>query len=238
VTDPEILHVLDLATLRDWHGAKAALETMEDPAATRLFGLVSELDHHEERRRKSDSYLRHEIGNALSIVRANLEAIIDEILPATPERLKGMSDALSEASLLLDDLRQPPETENIAAGSAQTIDLFQIVETQLAMVATLATSKRVSVVNRCSGLARGDAARCTRLVRSVVIGSIQFAPPNGVIEIDSLVPGEDLAFKISGLRDGTVAPRALLRTKGVTRVAIGGGFLTFTLTLSIARADD
>jgi signal transduction histidine kinase len=238
VTDPDLLHVLDLATLRDWHGAKAALETMDGAAAARLFGLISELDHHEERRRKADSHIRHEIGNALSIVRANLEAIIDGILPATPERLKGMSDALSEASLLLDDLRRPRDEEEIASGPAQTIDLFHLVGSQSAMVASLATSKSVTLINRCSGLVRGDAERCARLVRTVVIGSIQFAAPNGVVEVDSLVSGEHLAFKIWGLRDGTVAPRALLRVKGVSGVAIAGGSLNFTLKLPIAHAGD
>ena len=236
MTDPELLHVLDLATLRDWHGAKAALEAMDGAAAARLFGLVSELDHHEERRRKADGHLRHEIGNALSIVRANLEAIIDGILPATPERLKGMSDALSEASLLLDDLRRGPEARQPAPGWTQTIDLFQLVESQSAMVASLAASKSVTLINRCSGLAHGDADQCARLVRTVVMGSIRFAPPNGIVEIDSHAPGEDLAFKISGLRDGTVVPRGLLRAKGVSGVAIAGGFLTFNLKLPIAHA--
>jgi signal transduction histidine kinase len=238
VTDPELLHVLDLATLRDWHGAKAALETLDDAAAARLFGLVSELDHYEEQRRKADSHLRHEIGNALSIVRANLEAIIDGILPATPERLKGMSDALSEASLLLDDFRQPRGIEEIASGPVQTIDLSQLVETQSAMFASIATSKSVAIVNRCSGAARGDVERCGQLVRNVLLGSIRFAPPKGVIEIDSAPPGEYLTFKISGLRDATVAPRALLRAKGVTGIAFADGFLTFTLTLPIGRAGD
>jgi hypothetical protein len=236
VTDPELLHVLDLATLRDWQGAKAALETMNDAAATRLFGLVSELDHHEDRRRKADSYLRHEIGNALSIVRANLEAIIDGILPATPERLKGMGDALTEASLLLDGLGQPPVAEEGAAGLSQAIDVFQLVESQSAMVASLAASKSVTLFNRCSGLVHGDAGRCGRLVRKIVIGTIQFAPPNGIVEIDSRAPAEGLAFTISGLRDDTVVPRALLRAKGITGIATGGGFLTFTLMLPIARA--
>ena len=210
MTDPNLLHVLDLATLRDWHGAKAALEAMDDPVAARLFSLVSELDHGEERRRKADSHLRHEIGNSLSIVRANLEAIIDEILPATPERLKGMADALSEASLLLDDLRRPPEMRAVAAGSIQTIDVFEMVGTQATILSDLAKSKAVSVNNHCSGTAYGDAERCAQLVRNVLFGSIRFAPPNGVVDIDSrapidtLAPDEEIAFRISGLRAGTV----------------------------------
>ena len=85
---------------------------------------------------------------------------------------------------------------------------------------------------------RGDAEHCARLVRTVVMGSIQFAAPNGVVEIDSRVSGEDLAFKISGLRDGTVAPRTLLRAKGVSGVAIAAGLLTFTLKLPLAHAGD
>ena len=49
--------------------------------------------------------LRHDIGNALSIAQANLEAIVDGILDPTPERLRTIRDSLSAAGDRLKDLR-------------------------------------------------------------------------------------------------------------------------------------
>ena len=113
---------------------------MDGAAAARLFSFVSELDHHESRRRKAGGHLRHEIGNALSIVRANLEGITDSLCLATPERLKGMSEALSEAEPPLGRLRRETEARSKPPAQARELDhrLFQSVTAQSAMVASLA----------------------------------------------------------------------------------------------------
>jgi len=48
--------------------------------------------------------LRHDIGNALSIAQANLEAIIDGVLEPTPERLGTIRDSLATAGDRLKEL--------------------------------------------------------------------------------------------------------------------------------------
>jgi hypothetical protein len=233
--DGRLLHALDLAILRDWPGAKAVLEPLGDPVASRLFSLVSELDDREERRRKTDTHLRHDIGNALSIVRANLEGIIDGVLPSTPQRLKGMSDALSAASLLLDDLRKVPEPESVRGSGIEKIDVFTLVSTQCAMVAELAGSKSVSIENRCAGTFVGDAERCANLVRNVLIGSIRFAPPFAAIRLHTVDAIADVGVTISGLGDRVAIPRALLRGSGIGEIAAGDGKLSFLIRLAAGR---
>jgi hypothetical protein len=99
----ELLRALDLATARDWAGAKAALLHVDDPVATRLAGVIADLDHRDEARRRSTADLRHEIGNALTIVQANLEGVIDGVLEPTKERLAGMRDALAAAGAALEN---------------------------------------------------------------------------------------------------------------------------------------
>ena len=102
----DLLRALDLAAARDWEGARAALEPSLDPVAVRLRGFISEVGRREELHRASYAELRHEIGNALAIVQANLEAVIDGVLEPTPERLGGMRQALSSAAALLEGLRR------------------------------------------------------------------------------------------------------------------------------------
>jgi hypothetical protein len=49
--------------------------------------------------------LRHDIGNALSIAQANIEAIIDGVFDPTPDRLGTIRDSLAAAGDRLKDLR-------------------------------------------------------------------------------------------------------------------------------------
>lgn len=103
----DLLRALDLATAHDWAGARAALARLDDPVAGRLADLVADLDHQDEARRRSTARLRHEIGNALAIVQANLEGVIDGVLEPTAERLAGMRDALASAGGALEILGKP-----------------------------------------------------------------------------------------------------------------------------------
>jgi hypothetical protein len=56
-------------------------------------------------RPKEIAELRHDIGNALSIAQANLEAIVDGVFDPTPERLRTIRDSLAVAGDRLKELR-------------------------------------------------------------------------------------------------------------------------------------
>jgi hypothetical protein len=55
---------------------------------------------------KSREEARHELGNALGIVLANLEGMIDGLVPATTERLVSLADAIRRSKELLGQLDQ------------------------------------------------------------------------------------------------------------------------------------
>jgi hypothetical protein len=46
--------------------------------------------------------LRHELGNLLSVALANVEGMIDGIVPPTPQRLDSVAQALREACKLVE----------------------------------------------------------------------------------------------------------------------------------------
>jgi hypothetical protein len=57
--------------------------------------------------------LRHEIGNQLAIALANVEGIIDGLVPPTVGRLEAVAEALRRARELLEQLRDgAPERWN------------------------------------------------------------------------------------------------------------------------------
>lgn len=102
----DLLRAVDLAMTRDWTGAAAHLPP-DDPISARLSALFADLERQDESRRRSAAGARHEIGNALTIVLANLEGVIDGVLEPTAERLSGMRDALAAAGAALEDLGRP-----------------------------------------------------------------------------------------------------------------------------------
>ena len=53
---------------------------------------------------QSQDDLRHELRNLLGIALANIEGMIDGLVPATPTRLEAVADALRRAAALADPL--------------------------------------------------------------------------------------------------------------------------------------
>lgn len=63
--------------------------------------LIEDFERNERERAAAVSTLRHELGNLLSIVQANVEGIMDGVLDGTPERLRNIRDALVAAGDIL-----------------------------------------------------------------------------------------------------------------------------------------
>ncbi len=103
----QLIRALDRAAASDWDGARAALQPPDDLPAVRLLAFIADIERREDDRRRSNATLRHEIGNALAIVQANLEGVIDGVLEPSGARLASMREALASAGALLEGLRQP-----------------------------------------------------------------------------------------------------------------------------------
>jgi hypothetical protein len=101
----KIIQALDLCIRGDWHGAKKALEQADGPIAAHLLVLITEQQVRESERERLQKMERHELGNALSIAQANLEAMVDGVLEITPERLHGIRESLRTAGALLVDIK-------------------------------------------------------------------------------------------------------------------------------------
>jgi len=174
----KILHALDLCMLGDLHGAKQALENENDPAAERLLALITTLQEDRKKREDLQKMGRHELGNALSIAQANLEAMIDGVLEITPQRLRGIRDSLRTAGALLVDLRESPLRAPDEKAMTRTFDLSELLGTQIAMVRSGGEPKNVAI-------AQGDPETFASQFREALIAAIRHARP-----------GENITLKI------------------------------------------
>lgn len=60
-------------------------------------------------RAKTAAEIRHEIANAVSVVQANLEGMLDGVLEPTRERLEALHHTLAGITLALERWRRGPQ---------------------------------------------------------------------------------------------------------------------------------
>ena len=172
----KVLHALDLCMLGDLHGAKQMLENENDPAAERLLALITTLQEDRKQREDLQKMGRHELGNALSIAQANLEAMIDGVLDITPQRLRGIRDSLRTAGALLVDLRESPLPVPDQKPGKTTFDLSELLGAQIAMARSVGEPKNV-------GIAQGDPESFARQFREALIAAVRRAGPGEKIRL-------------------------------------------------------
>jgi two-component system sensor histidine kinase BaeS len=197
-----VLHALDLGMLGDWEGAKRSLEDLDDPLVPRLVTLMTEQQRREKERADAQSIARHELGNALSIAQANVEAMVDGVLEPTTDRLAGIREALHTCGLLLDDLKRYRRSRENYARS-EIFNICDLIYSQVQLVSGIAESKNVRVAferpqkdpDWCKNY-RGDPDRIAHAVRHVLLSSVRYTPPGGTISIDSVQPGGDILLSV------------------------------------------
>ena len=206
-----VLHALDLGMLGDWDGAKRSLEDLEDPIVPRLTALLTDQQRRERERAEMQAVVRHELGNAISIAQANMEALVDGVLEPTPERLAGIRDAMITCGMLLEDLKKQYRTPRDNHVRIAVFDICELISSQVSLISGIAESKNVHVryepcrlhLGACTQY-RGDPDRVALIVRDALLASVRYTPPGGVIEISCVRPdGEiELAVSTAGERNG------------------------------------
>ncbi|HET9096073.1 MAG TPA: hypothetical protein VFN37_05400 [Candidatus Baltobacteraceae bacterium] len=206
-----VLHALDLGMLGDWDGAKRSLEDLEDPIVPRLTALLTDQQRRERERAEMQAVVRHELGNAISIAQANMEALVDGVLEPTPERLAGIRDAMITCGMLLEDLKKQCRTPRDNHVRIAVFDICELISSQVSLVSGIAESKNVRVhyepcrlhLETCTQY-RGDPDRVALIVRDALLASVRYTPPGGAIDISCMRPDGEIELAVStvGERNG------------------------------------
>ncbi|HET9029894.1 MAG TPA: hypothetical protein VFN49_06925 [Candidatus Aquilonibacter sp.] len=218
-----LLHAIDLAAAREWEEAKALVEPMGNAVSDRLFLLLSSLEEREEARNRQLAVVRHEIGNSLSIARANLEGIIDGLLTATPQRLIGLVRALESASGMLESLRHTSLTDSNGVVSVQQFDACELIGSRIDGLRGMAAAKRVDIAYATrrhteeARFLRGDASLIGNVVEEAILNAIRLTPPGGSIAIECRLHDHQLELRITNHQ-----PRAELMAIKRLVASIGG----------------
>jgi len=240
-----VLHALDLGMLGDWEGAKRSLDELDDPLVPRLITLMTEQQRREKERADAQVLARHELGNALSIAQAYVEAILDGLLEATPERLNEVRQALQTCGALLDDLHHQYKLMRENYTRAEIFDICNLVSAQVELISGIAQSKNVRVSFDRVGpedayckAYRGDPERIGHAVRHVLLSSVRYTPPGGAISVDSVQQSGDILLTVhhalsNGSNLGFSLVSKLLETVGGHARVTGEHGDGATLTISL-----
>ena len=247
------MHALDLGMLGDWDGAKRSLENLDDPIVPRLTALLTDQQRRERERAEVQAVARHELGNAISIAQANMEALVDGVLEATPERLAGIRDAMIACGMLLEDLKKQYRNRRGNHLRIAVFNLSQLIAGQVALISSIAESKNVELrygvgdvyVDSCTQY-RGDPDRVALIVRDVLLGAVRYTPPGGLIEIACVRPEGELELSVSTGAHGdgetlgfSLVSKLLEAVGGDARiVAQRPGNATFALHFPAHRVDE
>lgn len=227
-----VLHALDLGMLGDWEGAKRSLEHLDDPIVPRLMALMTEQQRREKERGDAQAIARHELGNAISVAQANIEAMVDGVLEPTIDRLAAIRDALQTSGTLLDDLKKQYRPRGETRIRIETFDICDLIGSQVEMIASIAEAKNVrlryAAADPISGEAkiayRGDPDRVAYAIRHMLLSAVRYTPPGGLISVDCIRPSAEVMLSVEGGTNGSVAHDGIVGLSLPSKLleAIGG----------------
>ena len=149
--------------------------------------MAGDLQNAERLRREMTADIAHELRNPLAVLQSNVEAIIDGVLPSTPENLQPLLDQTQLLSRLVEDLRTLTlaDAGQLSLDKTET-DLAALIRSVIAQFAASADSKSISlhadVSNELPSLTL-DPQRMAQVLGNLISNAIRHTPERGVISV-------------------------------------------------------
>ncbi len=216
------------------------------PRETELASLVSdvnalgsELQATEERRLHLLSEVAHEMRTPLTVIDGYVEAMIDGVMPAEPERLGQVSTEVRRLRRLSDDLSALSRAEegrlNLTIGPVDLDELAASVVTRLRTQAEDAGITLTAVPG--AGTAQADSDRAVQVFTNLVGNAIRATPSGGRITLRGSRVAGRAAMSVEDTGEGIARPdldrvfERFYRVPGSASVSDGSG-----IGLTVSRA--
>ena len=205
-------------------------------------GMADALARQERARRRLASELAHELRTPVTILRGNLEELIDGDDQPTPARLGSLHEEALRLGSLVEQLDALARAEApVATLDRERVDLARLAAAQLEALAPQLDAKRLEVERRLDPvLADVDRARLGQVLANLLGNALKFTPEGGSIQI--VVAQRDDAARIEvadsgpGIPDDEL-PRVFERFwRGRAGDAVGGRGVGLAVVDDIVRA--
>ncbi len=167
------------------------------------------LEADEARRRSVLADVAHELRTPITVIRAQVEGIVDGIYPADPEHMRPVLAATRTLEVLVDDLRTLALAEVGTLNlQREPVDLSVLVHDTLATFADPAGAAGVHLVAAVDppGLeVEGDAVRLGSVLANLVANALRHLHNGGQVRVDASQRGDGVRIAVRDNGDGIPA---------------------------------
>ncbi|WP_313293201.1 sensor histidine kinase, partial [Faecalispora jeddahensis] len=155
---------------------------------TAINHLAQALSEQESLRKRLTSDVAHELRTPLSAVSSHLEAMIEGIWEATPERLQSCQEEIKRLGSLVADLQRLANIEDGNLKLSKTrVDLQEIAQTAVRNLESEGMKKQISLsVSGSPAYADADRERIIQVAMNLLSNALRYTPQNGHIEVETL----------------------------------------------------
>lgn len=148
--------------------------------------LASSLDKQETLKKQLTSNVAHELRTPLTTLRITMEAMIDGIIEATPERLKSSHDEVLRITNIVKDLESLAVMEegNLKLEKSE-VSLLELTQQAVKNLDYIIKEKEMEVLiqGNCSNIL-ADSGRMTQVIINLLTNAIKYTPAKGSVTID------------------------------------------------------
>lgn len=163
--------------------------------------MAGELQRQEGLRKQMVADIAHELRTPLSVMQINLEAMTDDLLPASTEELGGLHHEVIRLSRLVEDLRLLSLAD---AGDLQlrsdTIDANVLVKSAVGRMNPQAESRGVTLVAALHGTPApiiGDEDKLQQVLANLVSNALRFTPAGKRVEVSVHANRQQVMMRVS-----------------------------------------
>lgn len=156
-----------------------------DELVTAVNHMAGSLDRQEILRKQLTTDVAHELRTPLTVVSSHLEAMIDGVWEATPDRLKSCYEEIGRLSGLISDMESLAqiENENMKLSKSQ-VDLLELAQTVRRNFEIESGRKNISIeVLGESVIIDADRDRLSQVIINLLSNAIKYTPENGHVRI-------------------------------------------------------
>lgn len=153
----------------------------------------------EEQRRALVADIAHEVRNPLSVIRGNVEGMIDGVYPPNRARLGGVLEEVNIIARLVDDLSTLSSAEaGVLQLHRESTDLLALLHDVAASFASQAAAKSQTIaVAGEPASADVDPGRIRQVLENLVSNAVRHSPAGGRITLDVRPSARDLTVSVS-----------------------------------------
>jgi signal transduction histidine kinase len=177
--------------------------------------MAESLDHNETQRQHLMADIAHELRTPITVIQANLEAMLDEVLPLDAEQVAALHDETSLLNRLVDDLRLLSQAEAGALKlDRQETEVGSLIQRVAEKIKVQAQQNGINLeIEIQDNLPRIwiDADRITQVLNNLIGNALRYTPRDGKIILSAVKsPAAASTIQISVTDTGSgIDPEAL-----------------------------